>query len=188
MSQFQVLFSGEISDGVQEEHVMKNLARSLALDERKVGQLFSGRTVVIKSQMSRNEAFALQEQFSEMGAIMRVKDLDVVSRVSNKLDKSAPDQTLKDITAAHQECPRCGHLQLESEFCTRCGVDVAAATQQKRKEDLLIEKKIRDMNLSRQRDAEPKPRIVEVENLDLDSEAEPGFGRITGWIRSLRNR
>jgi ribosomal protein L32 len=149
MSQFQVLFSGQITDGASQDVVMQNLARSLRLDERKVGQLFSGRTVVVKSQLSREEAVLLQEQFSTMGAVARVKDLEPVNQAAFKVDRRVADHTLRDLTAAHQECPRCGHLQLESEFCARCGVDIVSHTRQSRKEDVLIAKKIREMQLKK---------------------------------------
>ena len=36
-------------------------------------------------------------------------------------------------------------MQLESSHCARCGVDIAASIKAKRKEDLLIEKKIREL-------------------------------------------
>jgi len=154
MSQYQVLFSGQISDGASQNVVMQNLARSLDLDERKVGQLFSGRTVVVKSQLSRDEALALQEQFASLGAVARVKDREPVSEPAFKVDRRVTDHTLRDITAAHQECPRCGHLQLESEFCARCGVDIATHARQSRKEDLLIAKKIREMQIKKQAHSE----------------------------------
>lgn len=149
MSNYQVLFSGEIVEGAQEAVVRQNMARGLGLDVRKVNQLFSGRTVVVRSQMSQEEAFRLQSQLADFGAVVRVKDLSLDDRAKYKLDTRESDRTMKDITAAHQECPRCGHLQLETAFCARCGVDIAAANKQKRKEDLLIEKKIRDMRRKR---------------------------------------
>jgi len=133
---------------------MQNLARSLGLDERKVGQLFSGRTVVVKSQLSRDEALALQEQFAALGAVARIKDRKPVSEPAFKVDQRVTDHTLRDITAAHQECPRCGHLQLESQFCARCGVDIVTHTRQSRKEDVLIAKKIREMQIKKQAQAQ----------------------------------
>ena len=144
MGRFQVLFSGDVAEGATEAAVRQNLMRRLGLDERKVAQLFSGRTVVIRSDLTREAADELQGELAGLGAIARIKDLSPDEKAKFKIDKHV-DQTLKDITAAHHECPRCGHLQLESEFCARCGVDIAAAAKQKRKEDLLIEKKIKGL-------------------------------------------
>ena len=151
MGDYQVLFSGEVVREADAEAVRARLADELGIDDRKARQLFSGRTVVIKSQLSQNEAEEVQARLEELGARCRVKNLAVPAtafqRPQPRQRCAAPggkqDHTLKDITAAHIECPRCGHLQLESSHCVTCGVDIVAAVAQKRKEDLLIEKKIR---------------------------------------------
>ena len=153
MSSFQVLFSGEVVSGASVDAVQANLARELGIDERKARQLFSGRTVVLKSQLEQHEAGRMQTRLSELGAVCRVKDLaPKESRPHFDIDSRESDYTLKDITAAHVECPRCAHLQLETQYCARCGVDIAQATRQKRKEDKIIEKKIRELK------ARPAPR------------------------------
>jgi ribosomal protein L37E len=144
MNRLQVLFSGEIADGANEATVRQNLMRRLGLDERKVPQLFSGRTVVIRGDLSREAADALQAELAALGAIARIKDPTPDEKAKFKIDARA-DKTLKDITAAHAECPRCGHVQLEAEFCARCGVDISTARKNQRKQDALIEKKIRGL-------------------------------------------
>ncbi len=155
MGDYQVLFSGEVSRSADQEAVQAKLARELGIDERKARQLFSGRTVVIRSQLTQMEAMELQQRLESLGAICRTKDLSAPRPSGPTIDKDASrlegkvDHTLKDITAAHIECPRCGHLQLESSHCAKCGVDVAAALAHKRKEDLLIEKKIRELRAAR---------------------------------------
>src|SRR5262245_1287486 len=145
MGHFQVLYSGEVVEGADKEAVRRNLARRLGVDDRKSQQLFSGRTVVIQSQMERESAYALQSELAKLGAIVRVKDLTPDERAKFKTDNQHRDHTLRDITAAHIECPRCGHLQLEAESCARCGIDIRAAVKQKQKEDQLIEKRIREL-------------------------------------------
>lgn len=168
MGDYQVLFSGEVSRSADKHAVQAKLARELGIDERKARQLFSGRTVVIRSQLTQPEAMALQQRLETLGALCRIKDLSAprssgptidkdASRLEGRLEGKA-DQTLRDITAAHIECPRCGHLQLESSHCAKCGMDIAAAIAQKRKEDLLIEKKIRELRSGRDGRAEtPAP-------------------------------
>ena len=85
-------------------------------------------------------------------------------------------QTLADITAAHVECPRCGHMQLDSSHCARCGVDLEQAFKQTRKEDLLIEKKIRDLRAKK----DPQPSM----QAELESEAEePKKKGVFGWLK-----
>ena len=146
VDKFQVLFSGQVSNGATEAAVRTNLARKLAIDDRKASRLFSGRTVVLKSDLSRAAAEQMQRELAELGAVARIKNLSSEERARFKVDeRGRRDRTLKDITAAHVECPRCGHLQLEAEHCARCGVEIAAALKQKQREDLLIEKKIREL-------------------------------------------
>lgn len=150
MANYQVLFNGEVAAQASIEGVRENLARELGLDERKAKQLFSGRTVVIRSQLDQRQAQAWQAKLAAFGAICRVKDLTPKEdKADYRVDKSTPDQTLRDITAAHLECPRCGHMQLDSSHCARCGVDLEQAFKQQRKEDLLIEKKIRELRARR---------------------------------------
>jgi ribosomal protein L32 len=168
MGNYQVLFSGEVSPNLNEETVRENLARELGIDELKVKQLFSGRTVVIKSQLSQEDALDTQARFAEFGAICRVKDFSPkIEKVAFRLDRGDrdnADHTLKDITASHQECPRCGHMQLEASHCARCGIDIGQAINAKRKEDLIIEKKLRELRVKKDEEAvfevKEKPRGV----------------------------
>lgn len=186
MGDYQVLFSGDVARGSELDVVRGRLARELGIDDRKARALFSGRTVVIRSQLQQDEAEALQARLAELGAICRIKSLAAPRRPEAQIDKDAlrmeghHDQTLKDITAAHVECPRCGHLQLESSHCTRCGVDIAAATAQKRKEDLLIEKKIRELRSAKRPEA-PVETVIR-------SEARPEPRKRGGFMRELFRR
>ena len=121
----------------------------------------------------------------------RVKDftpkVEKVDYRIDRADRENSDQTLKDITAAHHECPRCGHLQLEASHCARCGIDIAAAIKQQRKEDLIIQKKIRD--LKRKDNPTPSSPSAESGEQDLHCEAgaqhsdEPKKRGVMGWLR-----
>ena len=90
---------------------------------------------------------------AELGAIARIKNMQPKEQplgLRDGVDKQDHDRTLRDITAAHLECPRCGHEQLDASHCARCGVDLVAAFKQKRKEDIMIEKKIRELRIRRE--------------------------------------
>src|SRR5262245_18722828 len=171
---FQVLFSGEVVEGANEATVRHNLSRRLAIDERKVGQLFSGRTVVIRSELSRDDADKLQADLASLGAVARIKNVAPVDKAKFKIDRKPADRTLNDITAAHVECPRCGHLQLESEFCARCGIDMAAAQKNKRKEDLLIQKRIRDFKDGKPPAPTPSPPRERTDSIQPIKRRAPG--------------
>lgn len=167
MANYQVLFNGEVLGHASADAVRDNLARELGLDERKSKQLFSGRTVVIRGQLEQHEAQAWQDRFAELGAIARIKNLvpnDQPLGFRDNAGEEDHDRTLRDITAAHLECPRCGHLQLDASHCTRCGVDLEAAFRQKRKEDIMIEKKIRELRQHREVDAKQALRPVKSNN------------------------
>lgn len=162
MGQHQVLFSGELFVGTDPVQARNRMARLLGIDLKKAEQLFSGRTVVLKSQLTFEEAASLKDQLDNLGAMSRIKDLAAREGPRGlKSDDRMHDRTLHDITAAHHECPRCGYLQLETQFCGRCGIDVLMATKQKRKEDLLIDKKIRELHQK----AEPAEPAEPVESV-----------------------
>lgn len=202
MSHYQVLFSGEIAEGAQENAVRENLSRELGLDERKAAQLFSGRTVVIRSHLSQDDAQAVQAQFAELGALCRIKDLTPKleeQKLDYRIDRqdrqdAEADHTLRDITAAHVECPRCGHLQLEASHCARCGIDITAAIKAQRKEDLIIEKKIRELkdrggesetnNLTTMPDGVARFETKRDANDRTEAErSAKKAGRIKGWFK-----
>lgn len=165
MANYQILFNGEVAEQASVDGVRTNLARELGLDDRKAKQLFSGRTVVIRSHLDQEQARAWQEKLAQFGAICRIKDLTPKDdRASFKQGHDVAEQTLRDITAAHLECPRCGHMQLDSSHCARCGVDLEQAFKMKRKEDLLIEKKIRELRTKEAPMASPRVAPAHVVN------------------------
>ena len=177
MTNFHVLFSGEIAPGSKADSVMLGLQRTLGIDARKAKQLFSGRTVVLKSQLSAAEAQSLVAILTALGAVCRVKDYTAKPASSSlfKFDDAGRDKTVQDLTAAHVECPRCSHLQLLADFCAKCGLDIEQAQKKQRKEDVLIGKKLkalRDRN-------EP----VTVEQKAAKTEPTTKMG---GWFRKAR--
>jgi hypothetical protein len=158
MGTFQVLFSGDLAKGAEQAAVQAALAAELRIDERKARQLFQGRTVVIRNQLEERAALALQQRLFDLGAVCRVKDVGQLpkARLGSQIDRDAVrmeqnkrDRTMRDITAAFVECPRCAHLQLETAHCARCGVDMAVAAADKRREDQLIEQQIRALRAKR---------------------------------------
>ena len=187
MANYQVLFNGEVESAADLERVRENLARELGLDERKAKQLFSGRTVVIRSQLEQHEAQAWQDRFAELGAICRIKNLVPSEQplgIRDKPTDAQHDRTLRDITAAHLECPRCGHMQLDASHCARCGVDLEAAYRQKRKEDIMIEKKLAELRAQRESrsaiEQEIRPYQDEVER---HSEAPKKKKGVLHWLK-----
>ena len=192
MVNYQVLFSGDVAEHVSIDGVRDNLARELGLDERKARQLFSGRTVVIRSQLDRAEAQAWQDKLARFGAICRIKDLtpknDKAIFDAHKSGDVQSERTLRDITAAHLECPRCSHMQLDTSHCARCGVDLVQAFKQQRKEDLLIDKKIRELRTRRENggsNAQPQsqPQPLHSEPRPSQADATARKKGMLGWFK-----
>jgi ribosomal protein L37E len=193
MANYQVLFSGELVENAQLDAVQANVARELQLDERKARQLFSGRTVVLRSQLRQDEALAFQAKMAALGAICRVKDFTPKREPARyRAEEKGADKTLRDITAAHLECPRCGHLQLDSSHCARCGIDLEQALKQQRKEDLLIQKKIQELRAQRSAPQQTAPRRTisrrepETFGVAADAQArdgEPKLGKMFSWLK-----
>ena len=197
MNHYQVLFSGELANGAHEQTVQENVSRELGIDARKAAQLFSGRTVVIRSQLSQDDALMLQARLAGLGALCRIRDLTPKiedKKLDYRIDRQdrAADHTLRDITAAHMECPRCSHMQLETSHCARCGIDIAAMIKAKHKEDLIIEKKIRELKLLQdKKNKRPGKRSpfgtrssghqARAENRPRQQEKKPGM--IKSWFR-----
>lgn len=189
MNHYQVLFSGEVAEGAREATVRDNLSRELGIDERKIGQLFSGRTVVIRSQLSQQDALAMQARFADLGALARIKDLTPKSdqKIDYRIDRAerGGDHTLRDITAAHVECPRCGHLQLEASHCARCGIDIGAAIKAQRKEDLIIEKRIRELRHGGQSKPAAAGNVTHFETAAErdESSVDAKQGKLKAWFK-----
>ena len=183
MANFHVLFSGEIAEGSKAESVMLGLQRTLGIDARKAKQLFSGRTVVLKSQLSAAEAQSLVAILTALGAICRVKDYTTRSTTPShfRFDEPGRDPTVRDLTAAHIECPRCGHLQLLADFCAKCGLDIEQAQKKRRKEDVLIEKRLKAL-----RDTKPSrtPQTPDPSQ-EKAAKTEP-VTKMGSWFRKAR--
>ncbi len=179
---FQVLFNGEVADDVSDSVVRDNLARVLGIESYKVRALFSGRTVVLRSEMSEDAAKLLHKELSDIGAIARIKDLSAAKAAAFKLDANNSEYTLRDITAAFIECPRCNHQQLDAPHCARCGVDMAKAARQKQKEDLIIERKIRELRSKQNAASASDPRA------DTDDASDPQEASIRAPIEDAPAR
>ena len=186
MSNYQVLFNGVVVEGRDVEGVERAVAGELGIDHAKAKRLFNGRTVVLASQLSRDEALDLQARLDRVGAVARIKDLTPRPETPPDYAPERSDQTLRDLTAAHIDCPRCGHMQLDATHCARCGVDLEALFRKRRKEELLMEKKLRDHRAAQARqreDAAPAetgtPIVADADNAPRRANAKVGlFSRL----------
>ncbi len=186
MANFHVLFSGEIAPGASRDQVMLGMQRTLGIDQRKASQLFSGRTVVLESQLGAAEAQSLVAILTAIGAVCWFKDYTPVASGNParfKLNGGGIDRTLRNLTAAHLECPCCGHMQLIAEFCQRCGTDIEAAQKRMRKEDAIIEKKLKALRTSKGGDA----AMISTEEKAEEKAAKTGrTNKMVAWFRKVQ--
>ena len=76
-------------------------------------------------------------------------------------------------------------MQLDASHCARCGVDLEAAFRQKRKEDLMIEKKIRALRAQREvREQEFERPLMQTEARHKQAQATPDEKRgVLHWLK-----
>ena len=76
MARYEIAFSGQLVPGAQLELVKANLAKLFQADEQRLALLFSGRRVVIKSNLDAAGAEKYRSTLERAGALIEVVDLD----------------------------------------------------------------------------------------------------------------
>lgn len=75
MSLYEVAFSGKLVADAQLDLVKANLAKIFQADEQRIAQLFSGRRIVIKSNLDAAGAEKYREILARAGAVLEVRAL-----------------------------------------------------------------------------------------------------------------
>ncbi|WP_263138882.1 hypothetical protein [Pseudomonas sp. RIT-PI-AD] len=76
MSRYEIAFSGQRVPGAQEDVVKANLAKLFQADAQRIALLFSGRRIVIKSNLDAASAEKYRATLERAGALVEVVDLD----------------------------------------------------------------------------------------------------------------
>ena len=76
MSLYEVAFSGQLVAGAQLELVKANVAKLFQADEQRIALLFSGRRIVIKSNLDAAGAQRYRETLARAGAVAELRALD----------------------------------------------------------------------------------------------------------------
>lgn len=76
MSRFEVAFAGQIEPGANLEQVQANLAKLFQADAARIAQLFSGRRIVLKSNLDEAGAEKYRSAMQRAGAVAQIVDLD----------------------------------------------------------------------------------------------------------------
>ena len=77
MSRYEIAFSGQLMPGAQLEPVKANLAKLFQADAQRIAQLFSGRRIVIKSNLDAAAAEKYRVTLERAGARIEVVDMDM---------------------------------------------------------------------------------------------------------------
>lgn len=77
MSLYEIAFAGQLVPGAQPELVKENLARLFQADEQRIALLFSGRRIVIKSNLDAAGAEKYRATLERAGAVAIVQSLAV---------------------------------------------------------------------------------------------------------------
>jgi len=149
MTQFKLVFSGDILPGHETETVKEQLANMLKVPPHRRERLFSGSPLVIKRGLDEATAQAYRRKLTSMGIGIRV-----AADVPDALEEPAKEQTddnppaaalaltpvespaTPENTTANEpaglaaqaeetmQCPSCGHSQPRRTLCQSCGVDM----------------------------------------------------------------
>lgn len=104
---YRLVFNGQID--LQHEHadVVRNLAALLKMEDGKAQSLFSGKRVVLKENLSREQADKARIVFETTGAVALIEEIQA----------EIPESELARIA-----CPKCGKEQDPSATCSECGI------------------------------------------------------------------
>lgn len=72
---FEVIFAGELMPGAQRAQVQENLARLFHADPQRIAALFSGRRMVIKSNLDAESAEKYRQTLERAGARVEIATL-----------------------------------------------------------------------------------------------------------------
>ncbi len=156
MTQFKLVFSGDILPGHDPEVVKAQLAQMLKVTPEQTPQLFSGKRVTLRKGLDNEKAQAYRRKLAAMGVGIRVEaDLPepVIApapRVAPTTETPAVERAIppspaqaaptvldlvptNDTPAGDMDCPECAHRQPRRTLCLNCGCDmprVLAAREQ----------------------------------------------------------
>lgn len=136
---FRLVFNGQVDLEADADEVKKNVLALLKVDDAAADKLFSGRKIVIKDGLTREQALDYQTAFDRTGAI------SLIERIGDSAEAGAGAETVS--------CPKCGLEQEKSPSCSQCGVifDKYADYLVRQEEKATVEAMAADLKLQKER-------------------------------------
>lgn len=116
VNEYRVIFVGELVEPDRRAVVKRNLATLFGTNAGTLDQLFGSNPVVVKKNLSRDEAIRFRDAIIRCGAFCRIETMNSMTEV---LLTIGSDQAGKFMI-----CPRCSKRQDNSAICRFCGVIV----------------------------------------------------------------
>lgn len=151
MTEYKLVFSGDILPGHDPEVVKAQLVALLKVSPAQAPQLFSGRPVTLKKGLDADKAQAYRRKLAALGVGIRVEadrpapalrpapaEAPAVAAADTMPPRPALDLVASEAPPADEmTCPECAHRQPRRTLCLNCGCDmprVLAAREQEAQE------------------------------------------------------
>lgn len=97
---YSVIFSGQIAEGQNLEKVQRNFIVGFKLDEARVKRLFSGKPIIVKSDLSYEDATIIKRNFAKAGAICYIKAVQTKANISEPKEKKKQTKVKDEMSAS----------------------------------------------------------------------------------------
>ncbi len=95
--QYQLVFAGEIKAHLDPDEVKQSFARTFHLSEQQISHLFSGKTHIIKKNITQDQALKYAVKMDEVGVIsyVDIKENDIQLPPGVSADRRTRDRRLR---------------------------------------------------------------------------------------------
>jgi|GEM_PF-1777955 len=99
MKQYTIYFSGQAIEGFSIAQVKQNLAKIFKLDNTKIARLFTNKPVIIKKNLSAEQAKKYQTALLKAGAKIQIKQAEITKDNLSPTEKKEPSAVSQPIPA-----------------------------------------------------------------------------------------